>query len=138
MSKHDNVATIRSIYEAFARGDVPYILDKLDPEVEWHAPSTVPFSKGLHRGPAEVARFFAGIAEHVAEPRVETYEFFSAGDRVVVLLCFQGRGMESGVPFQAPEAHIWKLAGGKVVEERSYADTAAIVQALGTQVAVAR
>jgi ketosteroid isomerase-like protein len=137
MSEHQNVATIRSIYEAFARGDVPYILDQLDREVEWHAPTTVPFSKGLHRGPREVAQFFAGIAEHVSEPSVETYDFLAAGDRVVVLVCFRGRGMASGVPFEAPEAHVWKLSGGRVVEERSYADTAAIVQALGAELSVA-
>jgi uncharacterized protein len=137
MSEHENVATIRGIYEAFARGDIPYILDRLDPEVEWHTPATVPFSKGLHRGPEEVAQFFAGIAGHVSEPSVETYDFLPAGDRVVVLLCFRGRGMESGVPFQAPEAHVWKLSRGTVIEHRAYADTAAIVQALGVQVAAA-
>jgi ketosteroid isomerase-like protein len=80
MSEQENAATIRSIYEAFGRGDIAYILEQLDPSVEWHAPTTVPFSKGLHRGPEEVAQFFAGIAEHVSEPSVETYEFLPAGD----------------------------------------------------------
>jgi hypothetical protein len=130
MSEQENVATIRSVYEAFRRGDIPHILEQLDAGVEWHAPETVPFSKGLHRGPEEVAQFFAGIAQHVSEPSVETYEFLPAGDRVVVLLCFRGRGRESGVPFDAPEAHVWRLSAGKVVEERTYGDTAAIVQAL--------
>jgi len=137
MSEQENAATIRSIYEAFARGDIAYILEQLDPGVEWHAPTTVPFSKGLHRGPNEVAQFFAGIAEHVSEPSVETYEFLPAGDRIVVLACFRGRGIETGIPFEAPEVHLWRLSGSKVVEERSYADTAAIVQALGSGAAVA-
>jgi ketosteroid isomerase-like protein len=137
MSEQEQIAVIRRIYEAFARGDIPYILDQLDPDVEWHAPPTVPFSKGLHRGPHEVAQFFAGIAEHVSEPSVETYEFLPAGDRIVVLGCFRGRGAETGVPFEAPEVHVWKLSGAKIVEERAYADTAAIVQALGIEVSVA-
>ena len=137
MSEHENVATIRSLYEAFGRGDIPYILDRLDPNVEWHAPATVPFSKGLHRGLGEVARFFHGIAEHIAEPSVETHEFLAVGDRVVVFLRFGGRGKASGLPFEAPEAHVWRLSGGKVVEEQTYADTAAIVQALATEVSVA-
>jgi hypothetical protein len=67
ISEQENIARIRSIYEALARGDISYILEQLDPEVEWHAPTSVPFSKGLHRSPAEVGQFFAGIAEHVAE-----------------------------------------------------------------------
>jgi uncharacterized protein len=137
MPEHQNVATIRSLYEAFGRGDIPYILDRLDPAVEWRTPATVPFSKGLYRGPEEVAQFFAGIAEHIAEPSVETHEFLAVGDRVVALLRFRGRGAASGSPFDAPEAHIWRLSEGKVVEEQTYADTAAIVQALGTQISIA-
>jgi uncharacterized protein len=137
MPEHQNVATIRSLYEAFGRGDIPYILDRLDPAVEWRTPVTVPFSKGLYRGPEEVAKFFAGIAEYIAEPSVEALEFLAVGDRVVALLCFRGRGAASGLPFDAPEAHIWRLSEGKVVEEQTYADTAAIVQALGTDVSIA-
>ena len=137
MSESSNEATIRSIYEAFGRGDIQHILGQLDADVRWHVPSTVPFSKGLHRGPREVAQFFAGIAEHVSEPRLETTEFLSVEDRVIVLACFRGRGAKSGVPFEAPEAHIWTLSRGKVVEKRAYADTAAIVRALEVPVGVA-
>jgi uncharacterized protein len=130
MSEHENVATIRAIYDAFAHGDIADILSRLDAQTEWHMPPGAPWSKVLYRGPGEVAQFFAEIAARVAGPSVETTEFLSAGDRVVALVCFRGRGVESGVPFEVPEAHIWKLSGGKVVEELSYADTAAIVQAL--------
>jgi ketosteroid isomerase-like protein len=130
MSEHENVATIRGIYEAFARGDVADILSRLDAETEWHMPRGAPWSKILYRGPGEVAQFFGEITEQVADPTVETTELLTSGDRVVAQVCFRGRGMKSGVPFELPEAHIWKLAGGKVVEERSYGDTAAIVQAL--------
>ena len=98
---------------------------------------TVPFSKVLYRDPHEVAQFFAGIAEHIAEPSVEAQEFLAAGDRVVALLRFRGRGTQSGLPFDASEAHIWKLSEGKVVEKQTYADTAAIVQALGTEGSIA-
>jgi ketosteroid isomerase-like protein len=122
---------------AFGRGDIPYILDRLDPAVEWRSPGTVPFSKGLYRGPEEVAQFFAGITEYIAEPNLEAHEFLAVGDRVVALLRFRGRGKETGLPFDAPEAHIWRLSEGKVVEQQTYADTAAIVQALGTEVSIA-
>jgi ketosteroid isomerase-like protein len=132
MSDHENVATVRGIYEAFAHGDVADILSRLDAETEWHMPPGAPWSKVLYRGRGEVAQFFGEIAEHVADPSVETTDFLASGDRVVALVCFRGRGMASGVPFDVPEAHVWKLSGGKVVEERSYADTASIVQALKT------
>ena len=130
MSERDEIATVEGIYEAFGRGDVPHILEVLHPEVEWHTPSSVPFSKGLYRGPDDVGQFFAGIAAHVDEPRVRVEEVFSAGDRVVALIRFSGRGMESGRPFEAEEAHVWRVSGAKVVELRSYADTAAVIHGL--------
>ena len=137
MSEQEQVATVRGVYEAFARGDIPGLLDRLDPDVEWQSPPSVPFSKGLHRGPDDVAQFFAGIVEYIAEPTFEVEELLTAGDRVVVLGCFRGRGRESGEAFEAREAHFWKLARGKIVRHESYADTAAIVQSLGTAAAVA-
>jgi ketosteroid isomerase-like protein len=74
----------------------------------------------------------------VAEPGVEATEFLSAGDRVVALISFRGRGINSGVPFEVPEAHILRLSGGKVVELQSYADTATIARALTATPAAAR
>lgn len=130
MTEQQQVGTIRGIYDAFGRGDIPYILGQLDPGVEWRTPSTVPFSKGLYRGPEEVAQFFAGIAQHVAEPSVETHDFLATGTQVIALLTFRGRGKKTGTPFQAHEAHFWTLRDGKVVQHRAYADTAAIAQAL--------
>ena len=130
MSEHEQVAAVRSIYQAFDRGDIPYILEQLDPDVEWHTNKSVPFSNGFHRGRDEVAQFFAGIAEYIADPSVETHEFIAAEDRVIVLLSFRGRGVRTDASFEAAEAHVWKLATGKVVEHKAYADTATIVQAL--------
>jgi ketosteroid isomerase-like protein len=33
-----NTHTVQQIYEAFGRGDVPGILDKLDDSIEWETP----------------------------------------------------------------------------------------------------
>lgn len=30
-----NIDTVKQMYEAFGRGDIPAIIDKLDPNVEW-------------------------------------------------------------------------------------------------------
>lgn len=37
-----NVATVQAIYDAFGRGDVATILDKLDDAVEWETSVPVP------------------------------------------------------------------------------------------------
>lgn len=56
--------TVKAIYEAFGRGDVATILDKLDDAVEWE--TTVPVSDvpwlQSRRGKANVVGFFESIA----------------------------------------------------------------------------
>jgi ketosteroid isomerase-like protein len=48
------IAVVRGFNEALTRGDVPGMLDFLDPEVEWRAPESVPWG-GLPR-PRGVSR----------------------------------------------------------------------------------
>jgi hypothetical protein len=37
-----NIETVKHIYEAFGRGDIPAIIDKLDPNVEWDVEDPTP------------------------------------------------------------------------------------------------
>ena len=59
-----NAATVQAIYEAFGRGDVATILDKLDDAVELE--TTVPVSDvpwlQARRGKANIAGFFESMA----------------------------------------------------------------------------
>jgi hypothetical protein len=63
-SSVNNTATVKAIYEAFGRGDVATILDKLDDAVEWE--TTVPVSDvpwlQSRRGKANVVGFFESMA----------------------------------------------------------------------------
>lgn len=58
--QNEYAETVKAIYEAFGRGDVAAILDKLDDAVEWE--TSVPVSDVLwlkaRRGKANVAGFF--------------------------------------------------------------------------------
>ena len=58
-------------------------------------------------------------------------EFLNAGERVVVLGHFQGRGKASGKTLDALYAHGWTLRNGKAVHFRAYADTAKVLQSPG-------
>ncbi len=63
MSEKDHVARIVKIYEAFGRGDIPYILEQLTEDVRWltHNGPLVPWS-GDFSGKTNVPKFFAAIA----------------------------------------------------------------------------
>src|SRR3972149_5113264 len=55
-----NVDTVKEIYAAFGRGDVPAILDKLDDNVEWETETSAQGVPWLEprRGKANIAGFF--------------------------------------------------------------------------------
>ena len=52
----ENVALVRSIYDNFARGDIPQVLAALDPRIEWvESDEPFMFQRGTHIGPDAVA-----------------------------------------------------------------------------------
>ena len=122
-----NVETIRGIYDAFARGDIPAIIDQLDADVAWHSPATLPWG-GSERGPDGALAFFGRLGSAVDELQAETKAFLDAGDHVVVLGTHHGRS-KAGTSFEAEWAMVWKLRDGRIVEFRDYVDTAAVTPA---------
>ena len=122
----DHVATVRSLYEAFGRGDVATILDAVADDVEWEAGAV---DHGLPllapgRGKAHVAAFFselAGLEFKRFEPRV----IFGSADHVMAVI-----GVEFLIPStgrsvgEEAEGHLWTFGSdGKVVAFRHYVDT---------------
>jgi uncharacterized protein len=122
----DHVATVRSIYEAFGRGDIPAVLDALDDDVEWE-PWTIDHGLPLltpGRGKAHVAAFFDKIAE-LEFKRFEPWLVFGSGDHVMALI-----GVEYLIPQTGrsvsddAEGHLWVFGpSGKVVAYRHFVDT---------------
>ena len=57
------ISTIQSVYEAFGRGDLGFILDQLTDDVDWAScpGSDVAPWHGIHRGKAEVPNFFKAL-----------------------------------------------------------------------------
>lgn len=130
MSTNSN--TVREIYEAFGRGDIPAILDKLDENVEWeyaYGPNEVPWLQP-HQGRNEAGKFFESLGAteiHSFVPKA-----ILEGDKVVVALVditFTVKKTGKKVVEQ-DEAHVWRFDdAGKVVRFRHCADTHQNLQA---------
>jgi ketosteroid isomerase-like protein len=129
----ENVDLVRGRYEAFARQDIPGVLEPFDANVEWTAPDTLP-SGGTYHGPDGVGGFFATLPDTWAELSVGPEEYLDAGDTVVVLGTHRMRG-HNGVDGEAGFAHIWDISNGKVVRFREIADTAKLLPSLEKQTA---
>jgi uncharacterized protein len=124
-----NAATVKTIYEAFGRGDVETILDKLDDAVEWEMTVPVPGVPWLQprRGKANVVGFFESLAP-LKIIRFEPHTLFDDGDKVCVLIVFDASVQGKNYSF-TNNGHLWRFdAAGKVVKYDHVTDTAQTIR----------
>lgn len=124
-----NAETVQAIYQAFGRGDVPTILDKLADTVEWETTVPVPGVPWLQtrRGKANIPGFFESLAP-LAITRFEPHAIFDVGDKLLVLINFEAT--VHGKSYSFPNhGHLWQFnAAGKVVKYDHVTDTAQMIR----------
>src|SRR5512147_325848 len=108
------VEVVQSLYAAFGRGDVPFILERVTPDCEWVATGDgLPYS-GRYRGPAGVGEFFQKLVAAENITTFEPKEFYSNGDNVVVLGSEACTVIATGKPAKTNWAMVFRLRDGKV------------------------
>jgi ketosteroid isomerase-like protein len=125
----DNVSLLRRGYEAFARGDVPAVLQMFDASIDWYSPDTIR-NGGRFTGPAAVAGFFSTLPQLYSELAVEPRTFLDHGDTVAVLGIHRGRSL-AGTAFELPWVHVWTFSNGKATSFTEHFDTTKLNAALG-------
>ncbi len=127
-----NVSLVRGLYEAFARGDLPAILEKMDPDIVWTVPQAPGYPLGgTRRGPQNIASdFFGMIPTYYQELAATAEHFVDDGDQVIVLGEYRGSGKASGTAFQVPVITVYGFNDGKWIRFQEYADTGTIAAAL--------
>lgn len=129
----NNAELIRSLYNAFERGDMKTILDQLDPSIEWISfsdPNTVPWG-GKRSGVSGAASFFQALAENLDFEAFEPRQILAAGDHVTALGRTRARFKKAGGgTFDIEWAHVFTIENGKVTRLQEFNDTAAIEHAL--------
>ena len=86
-----NQALIERAYDAFARGDIPTVLDILADDILWHVPGRGSLSRDYH-GHAEVLEFFKRFTELSGGTfRIVVDSVLAKGERVVVLVTESAR-----------------------------------------------
>lgn len=129
----DHVAIIRSVYDAFGRGDVPTVLGAMDPKIEWHEAEHFPYWRaGGFVGPdAIVQGVFARLPQDFDGFRVDVRRIVGGGDTVLVEARYRGTAKATGKALDAQVAHVWDLRDGKIVRFQQYTDTWQVAQATG-------
>jgi ketosteroid isomerase-like protein len=131
MSEQENVHTVQMIYDAFSRGDVAAIVDKLADTFEWHhrgAPA-VPWGKSRNTK-EDVRNFFRELDDAVEVLAFDAQDYVAQGDKVVAMGTFKARSKKTGKEFEEPWAMAWTFKDGKIVGYRAYEDTALVASAV--------
>ncbi len=133
-----NLETVRGIYEAFGRGDVPAILEVLADDVAWEVwPDNSAVAAGLpwmvpRRGKAEVVKFFEAAGQ-MEVLDLQILNLMEGGGQVAVSFVFEANlPAWGGGHYRDEEIHLWTLDDqGKVTALRHYTDTAKQIAAFG-------
>ena len=129
----ENIAVAREVYDAFGRGDVPGVLGKFADDIQWYEAEGMPYG-GLHTGPQAIAEnVFARVVQDVEGFAVTPEEFYAAGDEVVAIVRYTGRGAESGKELDLPVAHAMTVRDGKIARFRQFADATVFNAVLATE-----
>lgn len=125
-----NIDIIKSLYQAFERGDISSVLNILDPNVEWIESEGIPYGGTFIGHEAVLNGVFHKIGAEWDNFQAHVDEFLDAGDTVITLGVDSGTYKATGKSMQAATASIWTLKHGKVVKFVQYIDTLKVVTAL--------
>src|SRR5262245_974494 len=67
------IQTIESLYAAFTRGDIPFILAQVAPGATWRQSKTLPWG-GDYTGPEGAAEFFSKLAAEMETTDFRAHE----------------------------------------------------------------
>jgi len=120
------VAVVQEAYQAFGRGDIPGLLTRVADQVDWrfHGTKGLPYT-GVFKTKADVARWFAAIAEVDDVQGFEPREFIDGGTHVTVLGWERTGARPGGKIFETEWAHVFTVRDGKIVRFWGMYDTQA-------------
>ena len=109
----ENVEMVRSIYEAFNRGDWDAMFRDAHPDFELTTPPQLP-NAGTYRGPEESQRFLQDAHAAFEASTVAPEEFFDSGNQVVVVFKNRTRPKGTSAEIENRNGQLWTIRDGKV------------------------
>lgn len=115
MNEQQNTALVRTLYDAFARGDVETILDNLTGDVEWiqDGPTVIPYA-GKKTGPTQVRQFFDALGGTQDNMKLTIDHFIAQGDQVATLGRYAATVKATGQKFDVRVGQFFTIRDGKV------------------------
>jgi ketosteroid isomerase-like protein len=130
----ENVDLIRQGFEAFARGDVEFVIDLADAEIEW-TPAIAPIL-GIDavRGKDRLRRFLTeDIAAGFDDFHAEALSLEDHGENVLGHVRYSARGESSGLEIDQSFWSVYRLRDAKLVWMRDFHTRPEALDAIGVE-----
>lgn len=121
-----NKQIVKSLYAAFAAGNVPHVLEAMDEKIEWTQADGFPIT-GTYTGPQAVLEgVFMRLGEIGDDFAAIPEQFVAEGDTVMVQGRYAWKHKLTGKACEVKMAHVWTLSGGKLTRLQQHVDTARV------------
>lgn len=118
--------TVKALYEAFAAGNIPFILETVSEDFTWqdpNDPSLVPYG-GLHRGREGFLEFFQQLGGNTETTLWQVDDYISEGETVAAEGKHGFKSKKTGKDVVTEWTMVWKFKDGVPVAGKSYYNTA--------------
>jgi ketosteroid isomerase-like protein len=131
-----NKDIVRSLYEAFGKGDPATVLAAFHANIVWNEAENHTFADGNpYKGANAILNgVFMRLAMEWEGFRVVPDQYTAEEARVIVEGRYAGKCKATGASIDAQFVHVWTLEGGKVTRFQQYTDTAQWQQATAPRV----
>ncbi len=127
-----NGEIISGVYDAFAKGDVPTVLDAMDSNIEWNEAEGFMYGGTYTGADAIVENVFMKLATEWEGFTVVPDKVVDGGDgNVVSLGTYSGKYLKTGKSMSVPFAHAWEFRDEKIISFRQYLDTLVVARDIG-------
>ena len=133
------IEVVQTMYAAFGRGEIPAVLARLSPDVDWRisvdpkAPGVAQIpTLGVFRGQKGVGEFFSTLARDLEFHTFQPTTFLAGANEVVSRVTIEVTVRSTKRRVRVESFHVFTFDGnGHVTQFREYSDTLAIAAAWG-------
>ena len=127
----ENVKVVRDMTIRFASGDRDSWREVFAEDVVWDTSATTLPQAGIYEGHAGLERFFVDWLGTWVDLTLDELDFIDAGDSVVAVFRWTGRGKASGVETDTMMFGVYEVKDGRIVRYRQYDTRREALEAAG-------
>jgi ketosteroid isomerase-like protein len=126
-----NIEALKPVYVEWRRGNWRPRFEVYSEEMEWGWSDEFPGMAGISADPVDRSRRLREWLSPWEDWRCEAEDYVAAGEYVVALTRYTGRGKESGVAVDVQGAHLWRMRDGKAILLEVYSSRRRALEAAG-------